>query len=128
MTFRRAPSGAPVAFVEGRAMNRGAIAAGHPATARAGAEILRAGGNAVDAAVAAAFASFVAEPTLTGLFGGGFLNVVADARAEVFDFFTATPGLGVPTRRSVDELDFFPITVDFGDSTQDFHIGMGSVA
>src|SRR3712207_8096110 len=48
-----------------------AIAAGHPATAAAGAEILAEGGSAADAAVAAAFASCVAETVMTGLLGGG---------------------------------------------------------
>ena len=48
------------------------MAAGHAATAEAGATILREGGNAVDAAVAAAFASFVAEPLFTDLGGGGY--------------------------------------------------------
>ena len=40
---------------------RGVIAAGDPQTAAAGQQILQMGGNAVDAAVAAAFASFIAE-------------------------------------------------------------------
>ena len=45
---------------------RGAIAAGHRLTAEAGAEILAEGGNAVDACLAAAFVSWVAESPLTG--------------------------------------------------------------
>ena len=45
---------------------KGVVAAGHPETARAGAEVLREGGNAVDAAVAAVLTSFVAEAPLTG--------------------------------------------------------------
>ncbi|TML73049.1 MAG: hypothetical protein E6G13_04280 [Actinobacteria bacterium] len=45
---------------------RGAVAAGHPLTAEAGARVLERGGNAVDAAVGAAFVSWVAEGTLTG--------------------------------------------------------------
>src|SRR5436190_1988916 len=45
---------------------RGVVAAGHPQTAEAGAGVLRAGGNAVDAAVAAMLASWAAEPVLTG--------------------------------------------------------------
>ena len=50
---------------------RSGIAAGHPATAEAGAEILADGGNAADAAVAATLASCVAETVMTGLLGGG---------------------------------------------------------
>ena len=53
----------------------GVVAAGHPVTARAGADVLRAGGNAVDAAVAAVLTSVVVEPMMTGLAGGGYLMV-----------------------------------------------------
>src|SRR5881398_1225639 len=49
---------------------RGAVAAGHPLTAQAGAEVLAEGGNAVDACIAAAFVSWVWESTLTGPGGG----------------------------------------------------------
>ena len=49
------------------------VAAANPLATRAGDEILRAGGNAVDAAVAAVLTSFVAEPLLTGLGAGGYL-------------------------------------------------------
>src|SRR3989442_4754242 len=48
-----------------------AVAAGHPATADAGLEILAEGGSAADAAVAACLASCVAETVMTGLLGGG---------------------------------------------------------
>ena len=51
---------------------RGVVAAGHPLTAEAGAQVLRAGGNAVDAALAAMVTSFVTEPQLTGLGAGGY--------------------------------------------------------
>ena len=45
---------------------KGVVAAGHPLTAEAGADALRAGGNAVDAAVAAVLMSFATESPLTG--------------------------------------------------------------
>ena len=48
-----------------------AVAAGHPATAEAGAEVLAEGGSAADAAVAAGLASCVAETVMTGFLGGG---------------------------------------------------------
>jgi len=51
----------------------GAVACGHPTTAAAAMQILEAGGNAFDAAIAAQFAACVAEPVLTSLAGGGFL-------------------------------------------------------
>ena len=107
---------------------RGAVAAGHPLTAEAGARVLEAGGNAVDAAVAAAFVSWVAESPLTGPGAGGFMLVHrgAERSTRVFDFFVAAPGLGLgrEPRREMDAVD-----VDFsGGSTQVFHIGGASVA
>jgi gamma-glutamyltranspeptidase/glutathione hydrolase len=107
---------------------RGAVAAGHPLTAQAGARVLEAGGNAVDAAVAAAFVSWVAESPLTGPGAGGFMLVhrASDRSTRVFDFFVAVPGLGLdgPRRLEMDSVD-----VDFsGGSTQIFHIGGASVA
>jgi len=77
---------------------KGAIAAGHPLSARAGASMLEEGGNAVDACVAGAFAAWVAESPLTGPGAGGFALVApADGRPpKVADFFVSTPGLGLP--------------------------------
>ena len=73
----------------------GVVAAGHPLTAGAGAEVLRAGGNAVDAAVAAMLTSVVVEPMMTGLGGGGYLMVSPpDAEPVLLDFFVEAPGRG----------------------------------
>ena len=52
---------------------RASVASGHPQVTEAASEILRAGGNAFDAVVAAGFVGAVAEPALTSLGGGGFL-------------------------------------------------------
>ena len=108
---------------------KGAIAAGHPLTAEAGARVLAEGGNAVDACVAAAFAAWVAESPLTGPGAGGFALVrPADGRpAQVADFFVATPGRGHPTREAA---EMEAIDVGFGDSetTQVFRIGEASCA
>ncbi|RXL47113.1 gamma-glutamyltransferase, partial [Citrobacter sp. AAK_AS5] len=52
---------------------KASVASGHPQVTEAACDILRAGGNAFDAAVAAGFAAAVAEPALTSLGGGGFL-------------------------------------------------------
>jgi len=107
---------------------RGAIAAGHRLTAEAGAEILAEGGNAVDACIAAGFASWVAESTLTGPGGGGFLLVhrARDRTTRVFDFYVAIPGLGLGDER-VAEMESVDV-VFTAESTQVFRIGAGSCA
>src|ERR687888_296516 len=106
---------------------RGAIAAGHRVTAETGARVLAAGGNAVDACVAAAFASWVAESTLAGPGGGGFMLIhrAHDNGARLLDFFVAVPGGGLPPheRAAMEEVD-----VDFDrEMSQVFHIGAASV-
>ena len=107
----------------------GAVAAGHPLTVQAGAQVLEAGGNAVDACVAAAFASGVAESPLTGPGSGGFMLVhrPKDGSTRLADFFVAAPGLGLARRREgpMEEVD-----LSFGDSetTQVFKIGPASCA
>ena len=78
---------------------RGVVAAGHPLTAQTGADVLRAGGNAVDAAVACVLMSFVAESPLTGPGAGGFMLVhVPDGGTHLLDFFVAAPGKESTTR------------------------------
>jgi gamma-glutamyltranspeptidase/glutathione hydrolase len=107
---------------------KGAIAAGHPLTAEAGAAVLREGGNAVDACVAAAFTSWVTESPLTGPGGGGFMLVhrAHDRTAVLYDFFVSVPGagLGPAERARMEDVD-----VDFDGSThQIFHVGAASAA
>jgi gamma-glutamyltranspeptidase / glutathione hydrolase len=107
---------------------RGAIAAGHPLTAEAGARVLREGGNAVDAAVAAALVSWVSESTLTGPGAGGFMLVhrARDRSTRVLDFFVAMPGMGL---RASAMAEMEEVDVDFsGGSTQMFRIGPASCA
>ena len=102
------------------------VAAGHPAVVGAAAELLRAGGNAFDAAVAAGLAAAVAEPGLTSLAGGGFCLVRTAAGEEVLvDFFVDTPGRGatVPPVPRFDE-----VVVAFEAADQPFHCGPGSIA
>lgn len=100
------------------------ISAGHQITAQAASEILKIGGNAVDAAIAAFFASFVAEPCMSSAGGGAFANVLFDGKVRLYDFFCQTPR----QKRPVSAINFFPVTVDFGDATEDFYVGHGSVA
>ena len=101
---------------------RGAIAAGHPLTAEAGARLLREGGNAVDALLAAAFTAFVTEGPLTGPAGGGLLLVhEPGGETTLLDCFFAVPEARLGNMEEV--------LVDFADAgTQVFHVGEGSVA
>jgi gamma-glutamyltranspeptidase/glutathione hydrolase len=107
---------------------RGAIAAGHPLTAKAGVRVLAEGGSAVDACIAAAFASWAAESILTGPGAGGFFLVhdAGSGRTRLADFFVCEPGLGHGRRASasMEQVDvaFEP------DSLQAFSIGAASCA
>ncbi len=103
----------------------GVIAAGHPTTAKAGAAVLREGGNAVDAAVGAMLAAFACEPLLTALGAGGYMLVVPPGGEPVLlDFFVEASGRGAdPTARE----ELIPISVSFGDAIQVFNIGAASV-
>lgn len=106
-------------------MTRGVVAAGHALSARAGADALRAGGNAVDAALGAMLMSFAAEPLLTGLGAGGYMLVVEPSGERVLlDFFVAAPGHGLT---NAGDAPLVPVEVDFGDVVQVFNIGAGSV-
>ena len=103
---------------------RGVVAAGHPLTAEAGADVLRLGGNAVDAAVACVLMSFVAESPLTGPGAGGFMIVHAQGESHVLDFFVAAPGLGLDGREPA---ALVPIDVRFSeDAIQRFNVGPAS--
>src|ERR687890_1901101 len=104
--------------------SRGICAAGHPLTAEAGAAVLREGGNAVDAAVAAMLVSWVAEPLLTGPGAGGYLLVAGAGEEPVLlDFFVEAPGRGADPRLRADLL---PAEVSFGDAAQVFNVGPAS--
>jgi gamma-glutamyltranspeptidase / glutathione hydrolase len=102
----------------------GMVAAGHPLTAEAGARVLREGGNAVDAAVAAMLTSWVAEPLLTGPGAGGYMLVTgAGEEPTLLDFFVAAPGFGASNEPAPLEA----VEVSFGDATQVFNCGAAAV-
>ena len=101
------------------------ISAGHEETLAAAKEILLAGGNAVDAAIAAYLMAFVAEPCMASAGAGGFALVQqANGGINMVDFFCQTP---IQKIKEAD-LEFYPINVDFGPTTEDFYVGMGSMA
>jgi gamma-glutamyltranspeptidase / glutathione hydrolase len=96
---------------------RAAVAAGHPATADAGAEILAEDGTAADAAVAMCLASSVAETVMTGLLGGGHAIWWNGRRAHLLDCF-----VGVPSHSG--ELVDLPVV--FGEDVVHYAIGPAS--
>ena len=105
---------------------KGVVAAGHPETATAGAAVLREGGNAVDAAVAAVLASFAVESPLTGFGAGGYMMVHQAgeaANSTLIDFFVAAPGLDGIERG----VELVPVPVHFdAETAQTFYVGPAS--
>jgi len=101
----------------------GVVAAGHPIAAEAGAQVLREGGNAVDAAVCAVLTSFAVESPLTGFGAGGFMMVHSAGETALIDFFVAAPGKDGAERG----VELAPVVVRFdADTTQTFYVGPAS--
>jgi len=100
------------------------IATGHEQTTLAAREVIDNGGNAADAAIAAGLAACIAEPLLCSLGGGGHALIQHERQApQALDFFAQTPH-----KRRLGDLDFYPIIGNFGPDTQEFHVGMASIA
>jgi gamma-glutamyltranspeptidase/glutathione hydrolase len=79
---------------------RGMVVTNHPLASAAGAEMLAAGGNAVDAAVAALFTLTVVEPMMVGILGGGLTHLrLADGSHRIID--------GLPTAPAATRPDIF---------------------
>ncbi|MCO8275647.1 gamma-glutamyltransferase family protein [Actinoplanes sp. TRM 88003] len=102
------------------------VAASHPATAGAGLRVLRDGGTAADAAVAAVLACCAAETIYTGLGGGGFATYfdAGTGRVTCLDFFVSVPG----TDGDLDAGPMVAVDVFFGGMPQVYSIGGASVA
>jgi gamma-glutamyltranspeptidase/glutathione hydrolase len=102
------------------------VAAGHPATAAAGIEILADGGSAADAAVAASLASCVAETVMTGLLGGGhaLYHDASTGETRNLDCFVTVPGLGRDRR----DAELVHLDVPFGEELVHYAIGPASCA
>ena len=76
----------PRAVTKGAEWHAGAVAYAHPASTAIGLEVLRSGGNAVDAAVAVGLAQGVVDPFNSGIGGGGFILIrEADGTAHAVD-------------------------------------------
>jgi gamma-glutamyltranspeptidase/glutathione hydrolase len=102
---------------------KGVVAAGHPLTAEVGAEVLREGGNAVDAAVCAVLTSFAVESPLTGFGAGGFMMVHRGEETMLLDFFVAAPGKDGVERGA----ELVPVPVHFdAETVQTFYVGPAS--
>ena len=71
---------------------RGMVVTNHPLASAAGAEMLAAGGNAVDGAIAALFTLTVVEPMMVGILGGGMAHLrLPDGRHTVIDGLSTAP-------------------------------------
>jgi gamma-glutamyltranspeptidase/glutathione hydrolase len=76
---------------------RGMVVTNHPVASAAGAEMLAAGGNAIDAAIAALFTLTVVEPMMVGIFGGGMAHIrLADGSHRVIDGLSTAPAAARP--------------------------------
>jgi gamma-glutamyltranspeptidase/glutathione hydrolase len=77
--------------------SRGMVVTNHPLASAAGVEMLAAGGNAIDAAVAALFALTVVEPMMVGVFGAGHAHLFMPGKAHtVIDGYTVAPAASRP--------------------------------
>jgi len=73
------------------------VVTNHPLASAAGAEMLLAGGNAIDAAIASLFALTVVEPMMVGVLGGGVAHIrLADGTHVVLDGLSTAPGAARP--------------------------------
>src|SRR5580692_5386493 len=78
--------------------SRGMVVSNHPLASAAGAEMLAAGGNAIDAAIAALFTLTVVEPMMVGILGGGMAHIrLADGTHSVIDGQSTAPLATGPT-------------------------------
>ena len=103
---------------------KGVVSSGSTEATKAGLFALEKGGNAIDAAICAQLAAFVAEPLLTGFAGAGIASLRVDGELQLVDMFTTMPGMG----REINSCEFEAIDIDFGPATQRFFVGLGSIA
>lgn len=96
---RQTAAGAPSDASSGRFVSapHGVVVSGSSIASEAGRDVLAAGGNAVDAAVATGFALAVTLPVAGNIGGGGFMVIrFPDGRATTIDFREMAPGAATP--------------------------------
>lgn len=108
----------------GKAARQGVVAVSHPLAAQAGARMLEAGGNAIDAAAAIQFALNVVEPQFSGIGGGGFMMVHLGGSGEtlMLDARERAPAAATPAMfllTGVPPADLFTV-----DSTSGISVGV----
>ena len=82
---------------------RGMVITNHPLASAAGAEMLAAGGNAIDAAIAAFFTLTVVEPMMVGILGGGMAHIrLPDGTHAIIDNQSTAPASTGPTTYTPD--------------------------
>ena len=92
------PLPAPAAVPEPVAADNGMVVSAHRLASHIGVNVLQRGGNAIDAAVAVAYALAVVYPEAGNLGGGGFMTIrLADGRETFIDFRETAPGAATPT-------------------------------
>lgn len=103
---------------------RGMVTSNHPLGSLAGTEMLVAGGNAVDAAIATMFALTVVEPMMVTIFGAGFVNIrLRDGTSVVIDNYATVPAAATP-----EMFDPVPDSLDHAVSDRANELGHRAVA
>ena len=98
MSWRKSAGSQFETYKHDAVATNGMVSTNHPLGSAAGLEMLAMGGNAMDAAVASAFALSVVEPMMIGIFGAGFINFYNAASGEFvnIDNYSVAPAAAAP--------------------------------